>query len=97
LSAWAARFVPTARDEREVQAATSPDNTYATQAVASLRAIRGLRGRLAYASALAFPRRAYLEGRHSGFARRMKQAAAEVLRSTPTEAAPADSKRSRSS
>jgi hypothetical protein len=79
LSAWAARYTPGPREERELVRATSPDTTYATQTMASVRTIPRLRDRLAYVSALAFPRRSYLRGRHAGFTERIQHAAAELL------------------
>jgi hypothetical protein len=79
LSAWAARYTPAPKEERELARATSPDRSYATQTMASVRTIPRLRDRLAYISALAFPRRSYLDGRHAGFTERIQHAATELL------------------
>jgi hypothetical protein len=75
---WAAQFKPYRRERRELARATSPQYTYAAQAIDSIRAIRGSRERVAYVTALAFPRRSYLDGRHSSFAARFLHAAADV-------------------
>lgn len=72
LSAWADRFRPAGSDRRELAEATSPAKSYGAQALASVRAIPGSRNRVAYVSALAFPRRSYLDGRHDGFVDRIK-------------------------
>jgi hypothetical protein len=78
LSAWAERFRPVGRERREIAEATSPAKSYGAQALASVRAIPGMRNRVAYVSALAFPRRSYLEGRHAGFGERLKHIRAEM-------------------
>ena len=79
LVAWARDFTPGRREERELTRATSPRYSYAAQAIDSVRAIHGPRERLAYVSALAFPRRSYLRGRHSGAAARARHALSGVL------------------
>jgi len=78
LSAWATRYTLGAREKRELARATSPGYSYAAQAVDSVRAIGTARERLAYVSALAFPRRSYLSGRHSGFTSRVRHAVSEL-------------------
>lgn len=79
LVAWAEEFNPGRREQRELARATSPRYSYAAQAIDSVRAIHGPRERLAYVSALAFPRRSYLRGRHSGPAARARHALSGVL------------------
>lgn len=79
LSVWAARFKPRRREGRELARATSPHYAYAAQAFDSVRAIRSLRDQLAYVSAMAFPRRTYLQGRHAGFTARIRYALSEVV------------------
>jgi Uncharacterised nucleotidyltransferase len=79
LWAWAAEFVPRRRDRRELARATSPNYSYAAQAVDSIMAIRGSRARLAYVSAMAFPRRSYVASRHTGFGSRVRYAVSEVV------------------
>ncbi|HEX6329474.1 MAG TPA: nucleotidyltransferase family protein [Jiangellaceae bacterium] len=81
LSAWAAEFRPRHRERRELARATSPHYTYAAQAFDSIRAIRNPRDQFAYVSALAFPRSSYLQGRHAGFAARVRYAVSEVMNS----------------
>jgi hypothetical protein len=87
LVAWAREFKPGMREQRELARATSPRYSYAAQAIDSVRAIHGPRERLAYVSALAFPRRSYVRGRYSGPGARARHALLEGLniRSTMKE------------
>jgi hypothetical protein len=78
LSSWAAKYTPRPREQRQLTRATSPGYTYTAQAIDSVRALRNPRHRLAYVSALAFPRRSYLRGRHSGFTSRVRHAVSEL-------------------
>ncbi|MFW6033591.1 MAG: DegT/DnrJ/EryC1/StrS family aminotransferase, partial [bacterium] len=78
LSDWAAGFAPLPAEYRELRRATSPTYSYPVQALDTARAVRGPRNRLAYLSALAFPRRSYLRGRHPGFVSRTRHAIAEL-------------------
>ena len=84
LVAWAREFQPGRREQRELARATSPRYSYAAQALDSIRAIHGPRERLAYVSALAFPRRSYLRGRHPGAAARARHAVTGVLNARST-------------
>ncbi|HSI93850.1 MAG TPA: hypothetical protein VK925_10135, partial [Jiangellaceae bacterium] len=79
LADWAARYTPGTRDRRELDRATSPRYTFTAQAVDAVRAIRKPRDRLAYLLALAFPRRRYVQGRHAGFASRLRHAVTELV------------------
>jgi hypothetical protein len=84
LSVWASNFVPEARQRRELARATSPNYSYAAQALDSVRAIRPVRDRLVYASALTFPRRGYIDGRHFGFTSRFGHAISELFAARST-------------
>lgn len=97
LSAWAARYALGARRQRELVRATSPGYSYTAKALDSVRAIRTQRDRLAYVSALAFPRRSYLTGRHSGFTSRFRHAVSELraARGLGEPLGPQQSKRTR--
>ena len=79
LATWATEFRPPRREQRELIRATLPSYSYAAQAIDSVRAMHGPRERLAYVSALAFPRRSYIRGRHSGVAARARHALSDVL------------------
>ena len=79
LSAWAAKHTSQVRDQRELRRATSPGYTHTARALDSLRAIHPLRDRLVYISAMAFPRRSYLNGRHSSIGSRVGHALAELI------------------
>jgi hypothetical protein len=79
LSVWAATQTSRTRDARELRRATSPGYTHTARALDSLRAIHPLRDRLVYLSALAFPRRSYLNDRHSSFGSRVGHALAELV------------------
>ena len=79
LSSWAANHQSGPRQQRELARATSPAYSYAAQALDSIRAIRTVRGRLDYVSALAFPRRSYLSGRHAGRTSRVGHAFSDLL------------------
>jgi len=79
LVAWAREFKPSRREQRELARATSPRYSYVAQAIDSVPAIHGSRDRLAYVSALAFPRRSYLRGRHSGAGARVRHALSGAL------------------
>lgn len=79
LSLWATQYQPRQREERELARAISPNYTYAAQAFDAVRAIRGARNRLAYVTAMAFPRRSYLGARHSGILARVRHGLAEVV------------------
>jgi hypothetical protein len=79
LSAWAATYTTQPRQQRELTRATSAGYSSTAKALDAVRAIRPARDRLVYVSALAFPRRSYLSGRHSGFAARVGHAVSELV------------------
>jgi hypothetical protein len=82
LLAWAGTYRPTARERRDLALYTDYEQTYAAKAFGALRAVPGLRAKLAYARALALPDRNYFEGRHPGPFRRIARAFAHVRRSS---------------
>ena len=63
LVAWASSFEPSARDRRAIAACLSEDGRFARQAIGALPDVPGLRAKVAYARALAFPRTDHLAGR----------------------------------
>lgn len=79
LVRWASTITPRRGEARELARATSSTYSYAAQAMDSFRAIRGPRRRIAFVSALAFPRRSYLGDRHPGFTSRVRYAVTEVV------------------
>lgn len=79
LSIWATNFKPRRSEARELARAMSPHYSYAAQAFDSIRAFRSVGDQLAYVSAMAFPRRTYLQGRHTGFTSRIRYAFSEVV------------------
>jgi hypothetical protein len=79
LSSWAASYKTGPRQQRELARATSTTYSYAAQALDSVRAIHTVRDRLVYVSALAFPRRSYLSGRHSGRTARVGRALSDLI------------------
>jgi hypothetical protein len=78
LSVWATNFKPRRSEAKELARAMSPHYSYAAQAFDSVRALR-LADQLVYVSAMAFPRRTYLQGRHTGFTSRIRYAFSEVV------------------
>ena len=63
---WASAFEPSARDRRAIAACLRQDGRYARQAIGALPDVPGVRGKVAYARALAFPRTDHLAGRGRG-------------------------------
>jgi Uncharacterised nucleotidyltransferase len=74
LAGWAAQYQPTRFESRSLDAYVSSGRSYAAQAIAGVRAIRGVRGRAAYAWALVHPDRSYLAGRDGRYQRRLVRA-----------------------
>ncbi len=72
LSAWAQRYRPTAQERREIAILTAAGRSYATQAIGAIRSIKGVGDRARFVSALLFPQRDYLDGRHAGFVERLR-------------------------
>jgi hypothetical protein len=83
IANWA-RAVPTSRTDRwRLRSYVGDKNRYARQAAAMFWVLPTLRDRAAYASALAFPDRAYLEDRDESYRRRFARSTALVLRGRP--------------
>ncbi len=74
LESWAAGYVPDTGERRALGAYASPQRSYAAQALAGVAALRGVRPRLAYMRALAFPTSGYLDARDEGAPRRLLRA-----------------------
>jgi hypothetical protein len=79
LSSWAAEHPTGSRQQRRLARATSPRYSYAAQALDNVRVIGTVRDRVVYVSALAFPRRSYLVGRHTSRTSRVKHAFFELV------------------
>jgi hypothetical protein len=62
LTSWASDYVPTTFERRSLQSYTSPEHSYAGEAVAGLRALP-FPDRAAYVRALVLPQRRFLAGR----------------------------------
>jgi hypothetical protein len=83
IATWA-RTVRTTRNDRwRLRSYVAGGNRYARQAAATFWTLPTLRDRVAYASALAFPDREYLEDRNDTYSRRFARSAALVLRGRP--------------
>jgi hypothetical protein len=78
LSAWAHRYQPDERDRKSLAVYTSRRNSYAAKSLEAVRAIPGIRDRIAFITALAFPQRSYLEDHQHGVISRWRRAAAGV-------------------
>jgi hypothetical protein len=70
LVAWAAGHVGDASQRRALRAYTTPQRSYARQAIAALPAVRGTRNRAAYLRAMVLPDRSYVAGRDGSRGRR---------------------------
>jgi hypothetical protein len=71
---WAAAFEPSGRDRRAIAACLRQDGRFARQAIGALPDVPGVRGKVAYARALAFPRTDHLAGRDRGRAAHLLEA-----------------------
>lgn len=83
---WAFTYVPSRYERTALAAYLGSGRSYARQMAAAIPAIRGLRPKLSYASALLFADGAYVAGRDGGYVRRLRRAAAsgfDVRRSAP--------------
>lgn len=80
ITAWAAGFVPSQREERRLALHTQPDKTFAAQAFSTLWALPRLRDKAAYARALALPDRRYIAGRHRSTLARFRYGLSEMRR-----------------
>jgi len=74
LEGWAAAYQPSAAERRALAVYVSPSRSYAGQALAGLSALSGVRPRVAYARALAFPGETYLDARDGAARRRLLRA-----------------------
>lgn len=73
LSVWARRYRPGLLDRHTLAVYLDPDRSQAAGALHRLRFIPGVRDRLAYVSALAFPTRGYLGERKYGYVARWRR------------------------
>jgi hypothetical protein len=67
---WARAHEPSAFERQALHSYVSVDRSYARQAVAGLRALRGFRAKATYAATLLFPTRAYVRSRDGSYLRR---------------------------
>lgn len=79
LARWARAFTPSDRDRQALRSYLDPDMGYAARSYASLRAVRGLRAKAAFAWALAVPDRDYGAGRHHNRWRRWQEGARQII------------------
>lgn len=70
---WAATYVPGPTEDRCFHATVAAGGSYARQALATLPAVPGVRAKVAYALALAAPRRTYLDGDERGRLGRLRR------------------------
>jgi hypothetical protein len=80
---WARARRGTRTDHWRLRSYADGGNRYARQAAATFWVLPTMRDRVAYASALAFPTRAYLDARATTYPRRLARSAALVLRGRP--------------
>jgi hypothetical protein len=90
LADWALRYRPSARSLRELTLYTDPKRSYASMSLAALRAVPGLRDKAAFAFALTFPDRSYVDGRYAGPWARWWWALRAVTRGRRVESFPRD-------
>ncbi|MEU0510286.1 nucleotidyltransferase family protein [Amycolatopsis sp. NPDC006125] len=83
LARWAVAYVPSPRDESWLGLHTTPDKTFAAQAVATLRVLPW-RDKPAYLRALVFPDADYTADRHRNPLSRFTYALREVRKGSPT-------------
>jgi hypothetical protein len=79
LTPWAAQFSPGRRDRRYLAVYLGPSATYAAKSLAALRAIPGIRDKVAFIVTLAIPDRRYLEARQEQPLRRWVRGLNQVL------------------
>jgi hypothetical protein len=72
---WAFTYVPSRYERTALAAYLGSGRSYARQMAAAIPAIRGLRPKLSYASALLFADGSYVAGRDGGYVRRLRRAA----------------------
>jgi hypothetical protein len=78
LASWARRYEPTGFDRWALRSYTGVNRSYSRQLVASFCAITGLRDRVSYAAALAFPSRTYVRAREGSYAARLIRGTREI-------------------
>lgn len=79
VTAWAQAFEESPRATADL-AVYGPGSSYAALSVAAARAVPGLGQKASFLLALAVPQRSYLDGRHRGQLRRLRQGVADVRR-----------------
>jgi hypothetical protein len=65
VATWALRYRPSARSRRDLALYSDPNGSYTRKSLGALRALPGVRDKAAFAFALAFPDRSYVEARYS--------------------------------
>jgi hypothetical protein len=80
VTTWAWRCQPSKFERRSLRAYVGPHRSYARQAVAGLSAVRGIRGKAAYAGALFVANADHVRSRDGGYVRRFGRAVRLVLR-----------------
>lgn len=80
LTLWAQRYVLSRRDESWLALHTHADKTFAAQALATVRVLPGIRDKVGYLRALAFPDARYTAGRHTSALGRLRYAVSEAVR-----------------
>jgi hypothetical protein len=76
---WAFAYTPSRYERTALAAYLGSGRSYARQMVAALPAIRGIRPKLSYVSALLFADGSYVAGRDGGYVRRLRRAALSGL------------------
>jgi hypothetical protein len=81
LATWARAYEATAFDRWALRSYTGVNRSYSRQLVASFCALTGLRDRVSYAAALAFPSKAYVDAREGSYTSRFVHGMREVRKS----------------
>ena len=74
LGVWAEQYRPDRFERAALRAYVAPDRSYALQAAAGVRAVRGIRNRAAYVRAMVVPSGDYLAARDGRYGRRVRRA-----------------------
>lgn len=82
LSVWAARYEPDAWERRALSVHTRRKR-YGAKALASVRAIPGVRGKAAFVHSLLTPNRAFFAGRDAGYLRWWRKGVRSAVRQEP--------------
>lgn len=80
LATWARELEVSARDQRALRTSLDPEMGYAARCLAAMADVRGVREKVAFGFALAFPAREFGAGRHRGHRERWGRALADVKR-----------------